>query len=206
MATPSYATSTELDAVNSILMSVGETPVNTLDVQSPEVAIAQSTLRQVCREIQSEGWVYNTEYELPFALNTDKEFVVPPTALRLDVNRYKHGDSYDVTRRDGKLYDRYSHSFKFTGIDTLFVDVVWFYEFEDIPQVFRDYITAKASRVASGRMVNDETSIKILQAEESLLRAVAVEFDTSQADYNMFNGSDLRNPYTSYKPFQALSR
>jgi len=65
MATPSYATSTELDAVNSILMSVGESPVNTLDTQSPEVVIAQSTLRQVCREIQSEGWSYNTEYEFP---------------------------------------------------------------------------------------------------------------------------------------------
>ncbi|AET72829.1 hypothetical protein CPVG_00023, partial [Cyanophage KBS-S-1A] len=89
---------------------------------------------------------------------------------------------------------------------TLYVDVVWFFEFEDIPQAFRDYITAKAARIASGRMVNDETSIKILQAEESVLRAVAIEFDTSQADYNVFNASDLRNPYTSYKPFQALSR
>ena len=206
MAFPTYAVSTELDAVNSILMSVGETPVNTLDVQSPEVAIAQSTLRQVCREVQSEGWGYNTEYEFGFVLNNDKEIVVPPTALRIDINRYKHGDDYDVVRRDGKLYDRYSHGYKFTGLDTLFVDVVWFFEFEDIPQAFRDYITAKASRIASGRMVSDETSIKILQADESLLRALAVEFDTSQADYNVFNGSDLRNPYTSYKPFQALSR
>ena len=41
----SYGVSTELDAVNSILMSVGESPVNTLTVQSPEVAIAQKTLR-----------------------------------------------------------------------------------------------------------------------------------------------------------------
>jgi len=55
MAQISYGVSTELDAVNSILMSVGETPVNTLTVQSPEVAIAQKTLRQVCREIQAEG-------------------------------------------------------------------------------------------------------------------------------------------------------
>ena len=53
MATISYGASTELDAVNSILMSVGESPVNTLTVQSPEVAIAQSTLRQVCREVQA---------------------------------------------------------------------------------------------------------------------------------------------------------
>ena len=206
MATPSYASSTELDAVNSILMSVGETPVNTLDVQSPEVAIAQSTLRQVCREVQTEGWVFNTEYEFPFTVDSNDEVLIPATVLQLDVNRYKHTDNYDVVRREGKLYDRYSHSFKFTGIDTLYCNVIWFYEFGDIPQVFRDYITARAARVASGRMVSDADSIRILQGEEAALRALAVEYDTSQADYNVFNGSDLRNPYTSFKPFQALSR
>jgi len=206
MATPSYATSTELDAVNSILMSVGESPVNTLDTQSPEVVIAQSTLRQVCREIQSEGWSYNTEYEFPFTVNSSNEVIIPPTVLQLDVNRYKHQDNYDVVRREGKLYDRYNHTYKFTGVKTLYCDVVWFYEFGDIPQAFRDYITARAARIAAGRMVSDADSIRILQTDETLLRALAIEYDTQQAEYNVFNGSDLRNPYTSYKPFQALSR
>jgi len=206
MATPSYATSTELDAVNSILMSVGESPVNTLDTQSPEVVIAQSTLRQVCREIQSEGWSYNTEYEYPFTLNSQKEVIIPPTVLQLDVNRYKHQDNYDVVRREGKLYDRYNHSFKFEGIEILYCDVVWFYEFADIPQAFRDYITARAARIAAGRMVSDTDTVRILQADEQTLRALAIEYDARQSDYNVFNSSDLRNPYTSFKPFQALSR
>jgi len=206
MATPSYATSTELDAVNSILMSIGESPVNTLDTQSPEVVIALSTLRQVCREIQSEGWSYNTEYEYPFTLNSQQEVIIPVAVLQLDVNRYRHQDTYDVVRREGKLYDRYSHSFKFPGIEILYCDVVWFYEFADIPQAFRDYITARAARIAAGRMVSDTDTVRILQTDEQLMRALAVEYDTKQSDYNVFNSSDLRNPYTSYKPFQALSR
>ena len=206
MATPSYATSTELDAVNSILMSVGESPVNTLDTQSPEVVIAQSTLRQVCREIQSEGWSYNTEYEFGITVDSNDEVVIPPTVLQLDVNRYKHTDNYDVVRREGKLYDRYNHTFKFTDIDVLYCDIVWFYEFSDIPQAFRDYITARAARIAAGRMVSDTDTVRILQADEQTLRALAIEYDTQQAEYNVFNGSDLRNPYTSFKPFQALSR
>ncbi len=77
MTTNSYASSTELDAVNHVLMSVGESPVNTLTTQSPEVAIAQNTLRQVCREVQSEGWVYNTEYEFPFVVDTNDEVLIP---------------------------------------------------------------------------------------------------------------------------------
>lgn len=187
-------------------MSVGESPVNTLDTQSPEVVIAQSTLRQVCREIQSEGWSYNTEYEYPFTLNSQKEVIIPPTVLQLDVNRYKHQDNYDVVRREGKLYDRYNHSFKFEGIEILYCDVVWFYEFADIPQAFRDYITARAARIAAGRMVSDTDTVRILQADEQTLRALAIEYDARQSDYNVFNSSDLRNPYTSFKPFQALSR
>jgi hypothetical protein len=206
MASPSYATSTELDAVNSILMSVGESPVNTLDTQSPEVAIAQNTLRQVCREIQSEGWVFNTEYEYPFQVDSSDEVIIPPTVLQLDLNRYQHADNYDVIRRDGKLYDRYSHSYKFPNIDTLYCDVIWFFEFEDIPQVFRDYITARAARIAGIRMVSDAETTKLLEADEALARALVLEYDTKQADYSIFNSSDLRNPYTSYKPFQALSR
>lgn len=206
MATPSYASSTELDAVNSILMSVGETPVNTLTTQSPEVAIAQSTLRQVCREVQSEGWVYNTEYEVPFTVNSNDEVVIPPAALQVDVNKYKHTDTYDVSRREGKLYDRYNHTFKFTDEDILYVDVVWFYEFDDIPQAFRDYITARAARQAAGRMVSDADTIKILQIDEVNARANAIEYDTQQGDYNMFNDARLRSPYTAYKPFQALKR
>jgi len=206
MASPSYATSTELDAVNSILMSVGESPVNTLDTQSPEVAIAQNTLRQVCREIQSEGWVFNTEYEYPFQVDSSDEVIIPPTVLQLDLNRYQHADNYDVIRRDGKLYDRYSHSYKFPNIDTLYCDVIWFFEFEDIPQVFRDYITARSARIAGIRMVSDAETTKLLEADEALARALVLEYDTKQADYSIFNSSDLRNPYTSYKPFQALSR
>jgi hypothetical protein len=187
-------------------MSVGESPVNTLDTQSPEVAIAQNTLRQICREIQSEGWVFNTEYEYPFQVDSANEVIIPPTVLQLDVNRYKHADNYDVIRRDGKLYDRYSHSYKFTGVDTLYCDVVWFFEFQDIPQVFRDYITARSARISAIRLVSDAETTKLLEADEALTRALALEYDTKQADYNVFNSSDLRNPYTSYKPFQVLSR
>ena len=92
MAQISYGVSTELDAVNSILMSVGESPVNTItNVQSPEVAIAQKPLRQVCREIQAEGWSYNTENEYPIDLDTNNQCIVPNNILQIDLNIYQHG-------------------------------------------------------------------------------------------------------------------
>ena len=87
MATPAYATSSELDAVNSILMSVGESPVNTLSTQSPEVAIAQKTLQQVTREILSEGWVFNTEREVKFTPDTNDQVLLSDAVLQVDLNR-----------------------------------------------------------------------------------------------------------------------
>ncbi len=105
-----------------------------------------------------------------------------------------------------KRYDPYAHTYKFRDVDTLDCDVVWFFEFDDIPQVFRDYIAARAARIAVTRMVNDEKAVKLLSADEALLRGLASEYDTQQAEYNMFQGTDFRNPYPSYKPFNAVSR
>ena len=206
MATPTYATSSELDAVNSILMSVGESPVNTLTSQSPEVAIAQTTLRQVVREVLAEGWVFNTEYEVEFQPDSNDQVILSDSILQIDINRYKHYDNYDVIRKNNKLYDRYSKKDTFADEAIVYCDVIWMYSYEDIPQAFKDYITTKACRLAVTRMVNDSEATAVLKEDEIVARANAIEYDTKQADYNMFNSTRLRNPYTSYKPYQVLSR
>ena len=109
MTVVSYGASTELDAVNSILMSVGESPVNTLSVQSPEVVIAQKTLQQVCREILSEGWKFNTETQYPITLESNKHCHIPNNVLQIDLNRFRHPDAFDTVRKTDsgvqKLYD-----------------------------------------------------------------------------------------------------
>ena len=206
MATPTYATSSELDAVNSVLMSVGESPVNTLQTQSPEVAIAQNTLSQVAREVLAEGWVFNTEYEVKFPVDANKQVLLSDAVLQVDANRFYHLDTYNVIRKDGKLYDRYEHKNTFDEESTMYLDVVWMYAFEDIPQSFRDYITAKAARIASNRMVADAEMAKPLEQDEIVARSIAIEYDTRQADYNVFNDNRFKQSYNSFRPHQALRR
>ena len=222
MATPTYATSSELDAVNSVLMSVGESPVNTLETQSPEVAIAQTTLRQITREIQAEGWSFNSEQAVKFIPDTNDQVELGDNILSVDVNRYYHLDTYDVTMKattstvnnklvtTKKLYDRYraheANADKFPDETAVYLDIIYMYAFEDIPQIFRDYITAKACRIASNRMVSDEGANQILQQDEIVARANAIEYDTAQADYNVFNDGRNRQSYTSFRPFKALQR
>jgi len=213
MAVVSYGVSTELDAVNSILMSVGESPVNTLTVQSPEVAIAQSTLRQVCREVQAEGWKFNTETQYPINLDSNNHCIVPNNVLQIDLNHFKHLNDFDVVKRSDngvmKLYDLIEHRFNFenTSENKLYVDVIWMIDFEDVPQVFKDYITQRAARIATNRMVNDANAAELMATDESLARALALEYDTNQADYNIFNDQEYRtNPASVYRPYQVLKR
>ena len=213
MAVVSYGVSTELDAVNSILMSVGESSVNTLTVQSPEVTIAQSTLRQVCREVQAEGWKFNTENEYPITLDSNNHCLVPNNVLQIDLNHFKHLNDFDVVKRNDsgttKLYDLIEHRYNFenTSEGKLYVDIIWMIDFEDIPQVFKDYITTRASRIAANRMVNDATTAELMATDEALARSLAVEYDTNQGDYNIFNDQQgSTNPASVYRPYQVLKR
>ena len=213
MATISYGTSTELDAVNSILMSVGESPVNTLTVQSPEVAIAQKTLQQVCREVQAEGWVFNTEHEYPITLDSSNHCVIPQNVLEIDLSHARHGDHFNVIRKKDngitKLYDKIEHRFNFESVNEskLYCDVVWMIDFEDLPQVFKDYITVRASRIASNRMVSDPNASELIGTDESLARALAVEYDARVADHNIFSNQEYRtNPASVYRPYQVINR
>jgi len=211
MAQISYGVSTELDAVNSILMSVGETPVNTLTVQSPEVAIAQKTLRQVCREIQAEGWSYNTENQYPIDLDANNQCIIPNNVLQLDLNIFEHGKDYDIVRRSDngvmKVYDKKNHTFTFENCSKLYFDIVWMLDFEDLPQAFKDYITTRASRIASNRMVNSQPSAKLLETDEAAARALAVEYEMKQSDHNIFNDFQYQqDANTVYRPFKVLRR
>ena len=205
MPFPTYAVSTELDAVNQILSSVGQAPVTTLDLQNPEVSIVLNTLREINRQVQAEGWTFNTErhYEMTPDAST-KQILYPTNMLSMDTNRETHKDKYDVVKRGTKLYDRLNH--KYTFDDPIQADVVWYFDFTDIPAAIQAYITARAARMCATKMVGDKELNTLLQEQELQTRAAAIEYDCNQGDYSMFGFQDGKNYYNSYQPFQALMR
>ena len=205
MPFPTYAVSTELDAVNQILSSVGQAPVTTLDLQNPEVSIVLNTLREVNRQVQAEGWIFNTEreYELtPDSVTNQIEY--PSNMLQIDTNTEYHKNKYDVVRRSGKLYDRLKHTYTFTA--AIKADVVWYFDFTDVPPAIQAFITARAARMCATKMIGDRELNALLQEQEFNTRAAAIEYDCNQGDYSMFGFRDGENYYNSYQPFQALMR
>ena len=205
MPFPTYAVSTELDAVNQILSSVGQAPVTTLDLQNPEVSIVLNTLREINKQVQSEGWIFNTErdYEM-IPDSTTNQILYPYNVLQMDANVEHHKNDYDLVRRSGKLYDRLHHTYEFT--ETLHVDLTWYFDFTDVPPPVQAYIVARAARMCATKLIGDQEINKLLAEQEIYTKAAALEYECNQGDYSMFGFKDGQNYYTSYQPYQALMR
>ena len=205
MSIPTNAVSTELDAVNQILSSVGQAPVTTLDMQNPEVSIVLITLREVSRQVQSEGWLFNTEQHVRLQPNPNtKKIKYPPNAISLDSNVDIHGDKYNLVRRAGYLYDLYSHSFLFD--DNVDVDVVWMLPFDEIEPIAQQYIIARTAKLCAVKMVGDTEIYQLLTENENNTRVALVEHDAAQGDFNMFGLPEGNRAYKGYEPFTALIR
>jgi len=204
MAFPTTNAATELPAINQILMACGQAPVTTLDETNPDVAIAYQTLLEVSREVQSEGWTFNKEDHVAVTPNDDNEIPILSNYLQIDLTQADAGDKKAVVR-NGKLYDKYNHTDKWTD-GAVDCDILWFFDWVDLPRPIQDYITARASTVTSSRIVGDQTQYQILQQKEAYMRAMALEYETNQGDYSFFGEPDGAHPYVGYQPYHALKR
>jgi len=204
MAFPTTNAAQELPAINQILMACGQAPVTTLDETNPDVAIAYQTLLEVSREVQSEGWSFNKEAHYEMTPDTNDEILIPNNVLQIDLSR-SHADDKHSVRRGGKLYDKEHHTDKWTD-GAVDCDIVWLFDWVDLPRPIQDYITARASSITSSRIIGDNTQYQMLQQKEAYMRAMALEYETSQGDYSFFGKADGSHPYISYQPYQALSR
>ena len=206
MAFPTTNATQELEAINQILATVGQAPVTTLDTTNPDVAIAYDTLLQVSREVQSEGWTFNKEYDYPMTPDDNNEIAIPTNMLQVDLHeREQHYKEYDVVRRNGKLYDRIDHTDKWTSGE-MKVDVVWHFDWVDLPIPIQDYITARAASFVVSRIVGDANLYGMCQQKEQYCRAQALEYECNQGQFTYFGHPKGGNHYTSYQPYKALQR
>ena len=175
---------------------------------NPDVAIALNTLREVSREVQSEGWTYNKEFDYELTPDSNDEIVIPDNMLQVDLNissKRSGNREFDSIIRGGKLYDRIKHSYKWTA-ESVYVDVLWYFEWEHIPDVVQAYIVARAATIVSSRIIGDGNQYQMLQQKEAYARAMALEYECNQGDYSFFGEPQGENYYNSYKPFHSLQR
>lgn len=185
MATTSTPTS-ELEAVNVMLQTIGESPVSSLEISGlADVAIAKQVLSEVSREVQSSGWHFNSEYDYPLAPSVDGYLLPPTNTMRVDTTKeYNH---FDVTMRGTRLYDRENRTYVFT--DTLKVNLILLLDFSELPEAARYYITLRAARKFQKRVLGSETLDAYTKEDEFAALVTLKEAEGDTGDYNMLNGS-----------------
>ncbi len=179
----------KLDAVNWMLASVGEAPINQLGgATTVDADVAEQTLDEISRQIQSIGWHYNTERHFPLARNTNKWIPLSQDIVRVDVRKYQYPD-IDPVQRGLFLYDNKKHTFEFDY--DLEADVVRLMDWEFLPQPFKTYITTKATRVFQTKVVGSEPLSNQLAIDEASAFAALREYEADTGDYSVFDNYDV---------------
>lgn len=182
------APSTELDAINEMLTTIGETPVSTVDDNGVvDAAIARQILTSISRTVQSRGWHFNTEIDYMLHPATpSKEIILPLNVLRVDTVKEDH--DIDVVQRGKRLYNRRKHTYEFDR--SLKTDLVTMLAFDELPEPARFYITLRAARVFQSRVVGSTTLDGFSERDEMYAKMVLEEFNGDTKDANILHDSD----------------
>ena len=209
MTTPTTIdTDTELSAVNSILGAIGQSPITELNFTNPEISFIYNILTEVNKDVQNEGWIFNTERHLPVARDsTTKRISIAANILSYDLSEGQVFRAHDLVRRVQNgityLYDTVNHQYEFD--EDLELDVIYLFPYTDLPSAFRRYIVSRASVRAATQLVNNPQLVQLLQQQEAMNRASCMEYECNQGDHSYF-GFSHNQTYRSYQPFKALQR
>ena len=177
---------TELEAINTMLSTIGESPVNAVeDTGNVDVVIARQILQSVSREVQARGWHFNTEKNYTITPDSAGYLVLPNTVLKVDT--VYPDSSKDVVVRGSRLYDRENHTYVFT--DAVKVDMTILLTFDELPEVARNYVTIRSSRIFQERVVGSDTLHAFNSQDEARAMVSLMEYEADTADLNILSGN-----------------
>jgi hypothetical protein len=182
MTTPT----TTLGAVNSMLSTIGEAPVNGLNSGLVEAETAETILNEVSRSVQADGWNFNSEPNYSVAATSDGDIVLPAEIIRADLATTKYRSSTtEYIQRGNKMYDKANHTYNIGK--TLKLNVVVLLAFELMPEVARRYVSVKAARIFQERVLGSSTLSQMNRTDEQEALFSLKEHEGDNGDYNIFD-------------------
>ena len=178
----------ELEAVNTILSTIGESPLNTLSGSLPvDGTIAKNVLSEVSREVQSQGWHFNTHYKVSLSRDTDNKIPLATNIVRVEIDPRQYSKvSYDIVQRNNFLYNLAKNEDTF---DTNFKDAtaVYLLPFDEIPEQAKRYITIRSARIFHDRTLGANTIHKFSQEDEAKALSILKQAESHTGDYSIFD-------------------
>lgn len=191
---------TRLQAVNRMLSVIGISRLANLDATDREDQNeAEAILDEVTAEVQASGWEFNQDHEWSLTPTANK-FAVPSNALQVTFPRELYASSkrpgprFTVRDDSGTLrvWDKDNLTFEITDQDELLVDITWGFEFTELPQAARWYITVRAARQFAARMLAGQETIGNFTEEDEARALLALqEAEGEVASYTIFDSYDM---------------
>ena len=182
---------TELEAVNTILSTIGEAPLSTLTGSLPvDGTTAKNILNEISREVQSAGWHFNTQYKVDLTRDTNNKVPIGTDVVRVELNNKYDKSSYDVVQRGSYLFNLATNINTFTQ-DFTDNTLIYLLGFDDIPEQARRYITIRSARVFHDRTLGANTLHKFSSEDEARSLAVMKQAEMQTGDNTIFD-SDLQ--------------
>lgn len=179
---------TELEAVNVILGTIGEAPINTLSGTLPvDVSTAVSVLKEVRRKVLGQGWYFNRDQEVQSSLDGDSNIILATNVLRAELT---YADPNIVlVQRGVRLYNAKTQTYVFTSAPKL--DLTYLLDWAELPEQARQYIMHRAARIFQARQVGAPELDAAATREEALALADLRRADADAANYNIFQSYDM---------------
>lgn len=158
---------TKLQAVNSMLGTIRESPVSTLNGSLPEDALlAKNILDEVSADVQRIGWAFNIEKDVTLYPDIDGNISLPADIIDFEVDPTTVSATHDPVSRGKMVYCRARNSYDFTGKTVKCRRVYRLLDWEYLPDVARKYIAERAARVFSNRVSGSEKTERDASIEE----------------------------------------
>lgn len=177
---PTITPTTELEAVNAILASIGEAPVESLDGSFTDAELAQDLLRQESRGVQVQGFTFNTERQVTLTPDNSGNINLPQNTLR-----FIYADDRSIVQRGFRLYDATNHTYAFENDVTC--DLVVGLDYDELPEALRRFLFFRAGRIFQDRMGGDRVLHQFSANDEMGAWAAFLNYEAEVGGYNVFN-------------------
>jgi hypothetical protein len=193
---------TKLEAVNEMLFTIGERPVNSLASGLSEASQAEDILDRESRRIQMKGWHGNTLFNHQITPNASDQFALPDNVLKVDTVNPSYRRSGNTPapssyinvsmRRDAAdtkwlLWDNDNGSETITDVTAMTTELVLFLEFANLTPALQIYIWVSAARRFQQGAVGSQALDAFTQEDVVEAMADAVNEDLENSDANILH-------------------
>ena len=184
---------TELEAINTLLSVIGEAPIDSLsDITVNEItdsALARKALNEVSRDVQAEGWSWNTDRGVKLSKDSKNEFKVAESTLKVVFDSY---GSMPFVMRGLRVYDRSRQTYDMSDVESLTArQIVTQLDWEDLPHAAQQYITIRAARIYSDRFLNSDAIYVYTINDEQYARSMLIRSEEREGGDSMLYGNSV---------------